>query len=82
MEQTKGNADIENNADWILDSLVAYLRGPIWITPILNFMEQKSVGIIKTDFYQHPIIVFHSCNVHIGYDVIWFVSMFVVNQQL
>ncbi|KZS02995.1 Cilia- and flagella-associated protein 36 [Daphnia magna] len=33
----------ENNADWILDSLVAYLQGPVWITPILNFVEQKSV---------------------------------------
>ena len=46
MEQMKGNTDKEDNADWILDSLVAYLRGPIWITPILNFMEQKSVGMI------------------------------------
>ncbi|KAI9560801.1 hypothetical protein GHT06_011753 [Daphnia sinensis] len=33
----------EHNADWILDSLVAYLQGPVWITPILNFVEQKSV---------------------------------------
>lgn len=37
----------ENNADWILDSLVAYLQGPVWITPILNFVEQKSVGVLK-----------------------------------
>lgn len=46
MEQAKSETDNENNADWILDSLVAYLRGPIWNTPILNFIEQKSVGMI------------------------------------
>lgn len=32
------------NPDWILDSLVAYLRGPVWLTPIVNFVEQNSVG--------------------------------------
>ncbi len=50
MEQTEESAENENNADWILDSLVAYLRGPIWITPILNFVEQKSVGMATTKF--------------------------------
>lgn len=44
MEQLEEPGVTENNADWILDSLVAYLRGPIWIMPILNFVEQKSVG--------------------------------------
>ena len=37
-----GSAD--NKAEWILESLVIYLSGPIWVTPILNFIEQKSVG--------------------------------------
>lgn len=56
MEQTKGDTDNENNADWILDSLVAYLRGPIWNTPILNFIEQKSVGMKQiTDIVMYPI---------------------------
>lgn len=46
MEETEESPSVnENNADWILDSLVAYLRGPIWIMPILNFIEQKSVGM-------------------------------------
>ena len=36
--------DDSENADWILESLVAYLRGPVWVTPILNFLEEKSVG--------------------------------------
>jgi len=29
---------------WILDSLVMYLRGPIWNVPILNFIDEKSVS--------------------------------------
>ena len=37
---------LENNPDWVLDSLVAYLRGPVWLTPIVNFVEQNSVGIV------------------------------------
>lgn len=37
-------SDLESNPDWILDSLVAYLRGPVWLTPIVNFVEQNSVG--------------------------------------
>ena len=41
MEETSVD---ENSPDWILESLVAYLRGPVWITPIENFIEQKSVG--------------------------------------
>lgn len=44
MEPVEEPAPTENNADWILDSLVMYLRGPVWLTPILNFVEQKSVG--------------------------------------
>ena len=42
-EMEKSDDDSEN-ADWILESLVAYLRGPVWVTPILNFLEEKSVG--------------------------------------
>ena len=40
MDHTK----VEENADWILESLVSYLSSPVWNVPILNFMEQKSVG--------------------------------------
>ena len=41
---TSDQSGMENNPDWILDSLVAYLRGPVWLTPIINFVEQNSVG--------------------------------------
>lgn len=37
-----------DNSDWILDSLVMYLRGPLWTIPILNFIEQKSVGKLNS----------------------------------
>ena len=38
--------DYSENADWILESFVAYLPGPVWVTPILNFLEEKSVGTV------------------------------------
>lgn len=48
MEKTEdpsaGSEPSETKAEWILESLVIYLSGPIWVTPILNFIEQKSVG--------------------------------------
>ena len=53
MEQAEDPTEKENKADWVLDSLVAYLRGPIWITPILNFVEQKSVGNMATMNYSY-----------------------------
>lgn len=29
--------------DWVFDSLVGFLRGPVWNVPILTFIEQKSL---------------------------------------
>jgi len=46
------NMEDSSSSDWILDSLVTYLRGPIWIMPILNFIEQKSVGIKKNGLFK------------------------------
>lgn len=64
-EENKGE---ENHpaadSDWILDSLVAYLRGPIWVMPILTFIEQKSVGksllLMNTLVYGLMILTFCS----------------------
>ena len=45
MDERKRSANGEDeNEQWILDSLVMYLRGPIWNMPILNFIEEKSVS--------------------------------------
>ena len=30
--------------DWVFDSLVGFLRGPVWNVPILTFIEQKSLS--------------------------------------
>ncbi len=30
--------------DWIFDSLIGFLRGPVWNVPILTFLEHKSLG--------------------------------------
>jgi len=30
--------------DWVFDSLVGFLRGPVWNVPVLTFIEQKSLS--------------------------------------
>ena len=30
--------------NWVFDSLVNFLRGPIWNVPILTLIENKSLG--------------------------------------
>ena len=32
--------------DWVFDSLVGFLRGPVWNVPILTFIEQKSLSML------------------------------------
>jgi hypothetical protein len=36
--------DVNEDVSWVLDSLVGFLKGPVWNLPILNFIEQKSVS--------------------------------------
>ena len=33
---------------WVYDSLVGFLRGPVWHVPVMTFIEQKSLS--KADF--------------------------------
>jgi hypothetical protein len=32
---------------WVLDSLVGFLRGPVWNVPVLTFIEHKSLSKIS-----------------------------------
>lgn len=41
--EEKGGDDIESS-EWVLDSLVGYLRSPVWQEPLMKFLEDKSVG--------------------------------------
>ncbi|KAL7632530.1 UNVERIFIED_CONTAM: hypothetical protein RMT77_017147 [Armadillidium vulgare] len=34
---------MSGNDTWVFDSLVAFLRGPVWNVPILTFIENKSI---------------------------------------
>ena len=53
MDERKRSANGEDeNEQWILDSLVMYLRGPIWNMPILNFIEEKSVSKLWSDTFK------------------------------
>lgn len=40
MSKKKESAD---DMSWVFDSLVDFLRGPIWNIPMINFIEQKSM---------------------------------------
>merc|ERR1712141_744866 len=33
----------ESSESWVFDSLVGFLRGPVWNVPILTFIEHKSL---------------------------------------
>ncbi|GIY81609.1 cilia- and flagella-associated protein 36 [Caerostris extrusa] len=37
----------DEQLEWVFDSLVEFLRGPIWNIPVLTFIEQKSVEQIN-----------------------------------
>ncbi|KAI1284887.1 Cilia- and flagella-associated protein 36 [Halotydeus destructor] len=39
VEQFGDDAD----SDWVLDSLIGFLKGPVWHLPLLTFIEQQSV---------------------------------------
>ena len=34
--------DVEDS--WVYDSLVGFLRGPVWHVPVMTFIEQKSLS--------------------------------------
>lgn len=45
----------DDKLEWVFDSLVEFLRGPIWNIPVLTFIEQKSVGKFLNN-YLNPFI--------------------------
>ena len=40
----KGSKEAEDDDAWVFDSLVGFLRGPVWNVPILTFIEHKSLS--------------------------------------
>jgi hypothetical protein len=38
------NETTADDNDWVLDSLIGFLKGPLWNVSILTFIDQKSVG--------------------------------------
>ena len=36
--------DIDEDLAWVLDSLIGFLKSPIWTTSLNNFVDQHSVG--------------------------------------
>lgn len=52
--EPKVGEDLESG-EWVLDSLVGYLRSPAWQEPLMKFLEDKSAGkkIPSTICYQY-----------------------------
>ena len=47
---------------WIFDSLVGFLRGPVWHVPVMSFIEQKSLS--KYFFLHRTKVHFISANMY------------------
>ena len=43
-EAAAAAAATESKDEWVFDSLVGFLRGPVWNVPILTFIEHKSLS--------------------------------------
>lgn len=37
--------DTGDDQSWVLDSLVGFLKGPLWSSSLNNFIDQKSIGM-------------------------------------
>ena len=37
--------------NWVFDSLVGFLGGPVWNVPVMTFIEHKSLGNLLSYFY-------------------------------
>ena len=52
----KGSGSVEDTDpdSWIYDSLVGFLKGPVWQVPVMSFIEQKSLSkfslILQSEF--------------------------------
>ena len=43
-ESKMSKKESESQDEWVFDSLVGFLRGPVWNVPILTFIEHKSLS--------------------------------------
>lgn len=37
----------KDDSAWVFDSLIGFLQGPIWSTPLITFIEEKSLSKLK-----------------------------------
>lgn len=49
--ETTEDDDEDEDQSWVLDSLVGFLKSPLWSSSLNNFVDQMSVGklVIYTD---------------------------------
>jgi hypothetical protein len=44
IEEVSGDQCGSSENEWVLDSLVGFLKGPLWTQPLFSFLDEKSVG--------------------------------------
>lgn len=51
----------EDDREWVFESIVGYLSSPIWLIPINEFVETKSLGKKKKRTYDDMSNVLFVC---------------------
>lgn len=51
----------EDDREWVFESIVGYLSSPIWLIPINEFVETKSLGKKKKRTYDGMSNVLFVC---------------------
>ena len=62
--KTKDHSKSDESEDsWVFDSLVGFLRGPVWCVPVMTFIEQKSLGnlFVMTSIRTNKINIHFRC---------------------
>lgn len=44
----------KDDSAWVFDSLIGFLQGPIWSSPLMTFIEEKSLGSYTMSSRKYP----------------------------
>ncbi len=58
--EDEDDAAEENEQDWILDTIVDYLKSPMWKNPILDFIDDHCISFDDEDENKLEYTAIHS----------------------
>lgn len=73
---TEGEADVEAEVEWVVDSIAGFLRSPAWSIPILEFVEHKCEGEKAAGPVEIPPIGLSPCPNGYPRVVIFFIPLY------